>query len=83
MSAFLAVTTLPTNFKIDEITIDGVPATLPDGSKEYYGLSFASRSGEYRLDLLVAGDSISSAHDGIPDWWKRIYGLETTIDVSE
>src|SRR5678809_416744 len=33
MSAFLAVTTLPTNFKIEEITIDGVPATLPDGSK--------------------------------------------------
>jgi len=82
MSAFLAVTTLPTNFKIEEITIDGVPATLPDGSKEYYGLSFASRSGEYRLDLLVAGDSISTAHDGIPDWWKRIYGIETTIDVS-
>ena len=82
MSAFLAVTTLPTSFKIEQITIDGTPATLPDGSKEYYGLSFASRSGEYRLDLLVAGDSISTAHDGIPDWWKRIYGLDITIDVS-
>jgi hypothetical protein len=82
MSAFLAVTTQPTSFKIEEITIDGVPATLPDGSKEFYGLSFASRSGEYRLDLLVAGDSISTAHDGIPDWWKRIYGLDLTIDVS-
>lgn len=82
MSAFLAVSTLPTSFKIEQITIDGTPATLPDGSKEFYGLSFASRSGEYRLDLLVAGDSISTAHDGIPDWWKRIYGLEIGLDVS-
>ena len=82
MGAFLAVTTLPTSFKIEEITVDGVPATLPDGSKEFYGLSFASRSGEYRLDLLVAGDSLSTAHDGIPDWWKQIFGLEVAIDVS-
>jgi hypothetical protein len=82
MGAFLSVTTQPTSFRIEEISIDGIPATLPDGSKEFYGLSFASRSGEYRLDLLVAGDSISSAHDGIPDWWKRVYGLDISIDVS-
>ncbi len=82
LGAFLSVTTLPTSFKIEQVTIDGTPATLPDGSKEFYGLSFASRSGEYRLDLLVAGDSISTAHDGIPDWWKRVYGLDTSIDVA-
>lgn len=82
MGAFLAVTTQPTSFKIEEITIDGAAATLPDGSKEFYGLSFASRSGEYRLDLLVAGDSISTAHDGIPDWWKRVYGLDVSIDIA-
>lgn len=82
MGSFLAVTTQPTNFKIESITVDGVPATLPDGSKEFYGLSFASRSGEYRLDLLVAGDSISTAHDGIPDWWKRVFGLEVGNDVA-
>jgi hypothetical protein len=82
MGAFLSVGTLPTSFKIETITIDGTPATLPDGSKEFYGLSFASRSGEYRLDLLVTGDSISTAHDGMPDWWKRIYGFDLSIDVS-
>lgn len=81
-SDFLAVTTQPTTFKIEEITIDGVDATLPDGSKEFYGLSFASRSGDYRLDLLVAGDSISSANDGLPDWWKRVYGLDTSLDIA-
>jgi hypothetical protein len=82
MGAFLSVGTLPTSFKIEAITIDGAPATLPDGSKEFYGLSFASRSGEYRLDLLVTGDSTSTAHDGLPDWWKRIYGFDISIDVS-
>lgn len=82
MGAFLSVGTLPTSFKIQAITIDGTPATLPDGSKEFYGLSFASRSGEYRLDLLVAGDSVSTAHDGMPDWWKRIYGFDISIDAS-
>lgn len=76
---FLAVSNLSTNFKIQEITIDGVPATLPDGSKEFYGLSFASRSGEYRLDLLVAGNSIDSDGDGLPDWWEKLFGLDPNL----
>ena len=76
---FLSVGTSPTNFKIQEITINGVPATLPDGSKEFYGLSFASRSNEYRLDLLVAGDSTDNDGDGLPDWWERLFGLDPTL----
>ena len=77
--SFLSVGTLPTTFKIQEITIDGVPATLPDGSKEFYGLSFASRSGDYRLDLLVAGSSADSDGDGLPDWWEKLFGLDPNI----
>ena len=76
---FLSVGSLPTSFKIQEITIDGVPATLPDGSKEFYGLSFASRSSNYRLDLLVAGDSTDSDGDGLPDWWERLFGLAPSL----
>ncbi|MCX6875771.1 MAG: type I secretion C-terminal target domain-containing protein [Verrucomicrobia bacterium] len=79
---FLAISTLPTTFRIEQITIDGTPATLPDGSRDFYALSFASRAGQNRLDLLVAGDSTSTAHDGMPDWWKRLYGLDLNIDVS-
>lgn len=79
MGEFLAVNNASTQFKIEEITIDGVPATLPDGSKEYYGLSFASRSGDYRLDLLVAGSSTDADGDGLPDWWERLFGLNPAI----
>lgn len=76
---FLAVNNATTNFKIEEITIDGAPATLPDGSKEFYGLSFASRSGNYRLDLLVPGSSEDSDGDGLPDWWEKLFGLNPNL----
>ena len=54
-------------------------ATLPDGSKDFYGLSFASRSGDYRLDLLVAGNSTDSDGDGLPDWWEKLFGHDPNI----
>ncbi len=76
---FLSVGTQSTTFKIEEITIDGVPATLPDGSREFYGLSFASRSGDYRLDLLIAGSSLDTDGDGLPDWWELQFGLNPNI----
>ena len=79
IGAFLAVSTLPTSFKIEGITVDGSPATLPDGSKEFYGLNFASRASDNRLDLLVAGDSTDGDHDGLPDWWERLFGLDPTL----
>ncbi len=75
----LAVSTLPTNFIIQQITVDGIPATLPDGSKEFYSLSSASRSSEYRLDLIVAGNSTDSDRDGLPDWWENLYGLNSNL----
>lgn len=72
---FLSIGAETATFKIQEITIDGKPATLPDGSKEFYGLSFASRASDYQLDLLVAGSSTDSDGDGLPDWWESLYGL--------
>ncbi|NQU39644.1 MAG: hypothetical protein HQ523_06805 [Lentisphaerae bacterium] len=64
------------NFRIEDILINGTPATLPDGSKEFFSLSFASRGAQYRLDLLFEGDSTDTDGDGLPDWWERLYGLD-------
>lgn len=78
-SEFLAIGSEPTDFRIEEIKIDGVPATLPDGSKEFYGLSFASRSEDYQLDLIVEGSSTDTDNDGLPDWWEDIHGLNSSL----
>ena len=73
---YLAVGRSSTNFEITSIQIDGQPATLPDGSTEFYSLSFANRADAYRLDLLVEGDRTDTDGDGLPDWWERLHGLE-------
>ncbi|WP_133795784.1 hypothetical protein [Prosthecobacter fusiformis] len=82
MQEFLSINTLATKFKVEQITIDGMPATLPDGSSDFYVLNFASRASQYRLDLLVAGESNSTAEDGIPDWWKTLYGLALNANIA-
>jgi len=82
MQEFLSINTLATKFKVEQITIDGIPATLPDGSSDFYVLNFASRASQYRLDLLVAGESNSTANDGIPDWWKNLYGLPINANIA-
>jgi len=82
MNEFLSVNSLATRFKVEQITINGVSATLPDGSSDFYVLNFASKAGQYRLDLLVVGESNSTANDGIPDWWKRLYGLDVNANVA-
>ncbi|MCP5533965.1 MAG: hypothetical protein H7A48_12405 [Akkermansiaceae bacterium] len=79
INEFLSISSASTNFRVEEITIDGRDATLPDGSKEFYGLSFASRGADYRLDLLVPGDSVDSDGDGLPDWWEKLHGLDETL----
>lgn len=73
---FLSIGQTPADFKIEGITIDDQPATLPDGSNEFYALSFASRAEAYRLDLVIAGDSTDSDGDGLPDWWESLNSLD-------
>ncbi len=76
LNDYLAIGADETPFVIESITIDGVPATLPDTSREFYGLSFANRADQYRLDLLVEGDSQDADQDGLPDAWETRYGLD-------
>jgi len=83
LNDYLSVGSLATSFRVEQITVDGVPATLPDGSSDFYVLNFASKAGQYRLDLLVAGESVSTANDGIPDWWKRLFGLDVNANVAD
>lgn len=73
---YLSISAQAVDFRIQNITIDGRTATLPDGSSEFYGLSFASRSSQYRLDLIVNGDSTDADGDGLPDWWETLYTLD-------
>lgn len=80
---FLAIGAASTNFKLTAISIDGVTATLPDGSQEFYGLSFASRSMQYRLDLIVKANSTDTDGDGLPDWWEEHYNLNAAIADSD
>ncbi|MFT4548916.1 MAG: hypothetical protein ACI9MB_002885 [Verrucomicrobiales bacterium] len=75
----LAIGTQETDFQVQSITINGSPATLPDGSKEFYALSFASRADQYRLDLIVMGDSTDTDGDGLPDWWESQHGLDPNL----
>ena len=76
---YLAIGGTSTDFHIEGIQVDGRSATLPDGSVEFYGLSFANRADQYRLDLIIQGDSIDSDGDGMPDWWERLNGLDPSL----
>lgn len=76
---FLSIRQAPADFEVEGVTINDQPATLPDGSDEFYPLSFASRGESYRLDLIVAGDSADGDGDGLPDWWERMSGLNPDL----
>ncbi|HCQ39857.1 MAG TPA: hypothetical protein DIV39_11940 [Verrucomicrobiales bacterium] len=76
LNDYLAIGEASTDFRVESIAINGQPATLLDGSIEFYGLSFANRAERYRLDLLVTGDSNDSDGDELPDWWENLHGLD-------
>ena len=79
---YLSIKESSTNFQIEEIKVNGQDATLLDGSKDFFELSFANRAQQYRLDLLSANSSTDSDGDRLPDWWEMTYDLDPNASDS-
>ncbi|MFT4638206.1 MAG: hypothetical protein ACI8T1_001525 [Verrucomicrobiales bacterium] len=75
-AAYLAIGSQHTDFQLQDISVNGRQALLPDGSRELYALNFASRATQRRLDLIVGGDDTDEDGDLLPDWWERLHDLD-------
>ena len=57
------------------IAVDGNPASIiPPGTSSFI-VGQNLRAGTYRLDLELFNQLASTSGDGIPDWWKSLYGV--------
>jgi hypothetical protein len=57
------------------ITINGQEAQILGPAGSTFDVRQAARAATYRLDLGVALTSVDSDGDGLPDWWKRKFGV--------
>jgi len=57
------------------ISVDGVPASIMAPGSSSFIVSQGLRAATYRLDLELTNALASSSGDGIPDWWKALYGV--------
>ena len=57
------------------ITVDGAPANILAPGPAYFTISQSLRAATYRLDLELTGPLADTSGDGIPDWWKKLYGI--------
>lgn len=72
---FLAVSASDQAFYVDAVLVNGEPAYIAEGSPELFIFSFATRAGEYRLDLVFEQDGIiDSDGDQLPDAWEIANG---------
>jgi hypothetical protein len=60
---------------IVSVMVDTNPASIvaPGGNSFIVGQSL--RASTYRLDLELTNQLASTSGDGIPDWWKALYGV--------
>lgn len=79
---FLAVSASDQAFFVDSVLVNGEPAYIAEGSPELFIFSFATRAGEYRLDLVFEQDAIiDSDGDQLPDAWEIANG--TNLDFRD
>ncbi|HXI70065.1 MAG TPA: type I secretion C-terminal target domain-containing protein [Verrucomicrobiae bacterium] len=57
------------------ITVDGAPASILAPGPAYFTVSQNLRAATYRLDLELTSPLADTSGDGIPDWWKTLYGI--------
>jgi hypothetical protein len=65
----------PANCSHLQITVDGVPASIVAPGSSLFTVAENMRAATYRLDLELLNPLADSAGDGIPDWWKALYGV--------
>ncbi|HEV2693593.1 MAG TPA: cadherin-like domain-containing protein [Verrucomicrobiae bacterium] len=63
------------NCTIVSIALDGVPANIMAPGTSSFVVGQNLRSATYRLDLELFNQLASTSGDGIPDWWKTLYGV--------
>ncbi len=57
------------------ITVDGISASIVAPGTGSFAVGQGLRAATYRLDLELNNPLASTSGDGIPDWWKALYGV--------
>src|SRR5581483_2474147 len=60
------------------VTVNGMPAGIMAPGSSDFNVSQSLRAATYRLDLELTNALASTSGDGIPDWWKALYGVTDT-----
>jgi len=63
------------NCTIASINVGGIPASIMAPGTSSFVVGQNLRSSTYRLDLELFNPLGSTSGDGIPDWWKTLYGV--------
>jgi hypothetical protein len=67
---------------IATITVDGNTASIVAPGTSTFVVGQGLRAMTYRLDLELANPLTSTSGDGIPDWWKALYGVSNPNGIT-
>ena len=64
------------------MTVDGNPASIVAPGTDSFVVGQGFRAATYRLDLELTNQLASTSGDGIPDWWKALYGVSNPNGIT-
>jgi len=64
------------------IMVDGNAASIVAPGTSSFIVGQSLRGATYRLDLELTNQLVSSSGDGIPDWWKSLYGVSNPNGIT-